>query len=81
MYRYGGSGSKNGKEHADSLHTLASLLGKSKLRCFLWISFGIEGVFQGLPLKISRLKSYLIYVRAWTCRYALTMGGIPQQLL
>jgi hypothetical protein len=50
MYRYGGSGSKNGKEHADSLHTLASLLGKSKLRCLPWISLGIEGIFQGLPL-------------------------------
>jgi hypothetical protein len=61
MYRYGGSGSKNGKEHADSLHKLASLLGKSKLRCLVWISLGIEGVFQGLPLMISRLKGCRIY--------------------
>jgi hypothetical protein len=67
---------KNGKEHADSLHTLASLLGKSKLRCLVWISLGIEGVFQGLPLMISRLKGCRIYIRAWTCRYALHMGGI-----
>jgi hypothetical protein len=55
-------------------------LENRNLGVFFGFSLGIEGVFQGLPLKINRLKGCRRYVRAWTSRYALHMGGIPQQL-